>query len=417
MAITAVPRYLGSDFSAASPGLRFGMYLPLWGVDSRSGALLWTTHDVNERRSGQQQQLRESKDENKEAALRQSAPLTADDMRRLKALVDRQRALAAPGVEAGSTLAIDAKALAPFTTGLGNEHPLENGFAFLDPYGLPYLPGSGVKGVVRAAARELAAGIWGETRGWTDDHITALFGLQSEDGGTTHQRGTLRFWDVIPQIAGDRLLVEVMTPHQSHYLQGRESPHDSGQPNPIMFLTVPPGSAFAFHVECDLPRLHRLAPALATDAKWKELLDVAFAHAFEWLGFGAKTAVGYGAMALDRQAASKRAAEVESARQQRAEQAKQAARAAEIEAMDPVQRELEQLFDRRSDRNQSKRSVYFNALKRGEFSGEVKRAAAERVRQSMQAEKCWKEQSTKKNPDKDHDYQATLLVKKWLSEG
>jgi CRISPR-associated protein Cmr6 len=31
-------------------------------------------------------------------------------------------------------------------------------------------------------------------------------------------------------------------------------------------------------------------------AHWKALLQSAFEHAFQWLGFGAKTAVGYGAM-------------------------------------------------------------------------------------------------------------------------
>ena len=30
MPIAAVPAYLGTDFSSASPGLRFGMYLPIW---------------------------------------------------------------------------------------------------------------------------------------------------------------------------------------------------------------------------------------------------------------------------------------------------------------------------------------------------------------------------------------------------
>ena len=42
MAIAAVPSYLGKDFSKASPGLRFGMYLPLWGVNTlvrRSAAI------------------------------------------------------------------------------------------------------------------------------------------------------------------------------------------------------------------------------------------------------------------------------------------------------------------------------------------------------------------------------------------
>ena len=30
MAIAAVPEYMGRDFSSASPGLRFGMYLQVW---------------------------------------------------------------------------------------------------------------------------------------------------------------------------------------------------------------------------------------------------------------------------------------------------------------------------------------------------------------------------------------------------
>ena len=42
------------------------------------------------------------------------------------------------------------------------EHPLENGFAFLQPYGLPYLAGSGVKGVLRQTARLLAENAFGE---------------------------------------------------------------------------------------------------------------------------------------------------------------------------------------------------------------------------------------------------------------
>lgn len=30
MSIAAVPDYLGEDFSGASPGMRFGMYLTAW---------------------------------------------------------------------------------------------------------------------------------------------------------------------------------------------------------------------------------------------------------------------------------------------------------------------------------------------------------------------------------------------------
>lgn len=335
MPIAAVPKYLGSDFKGASPGMRFGMYLKLWGQNRRTQALLWTTYDVGYEVRGQQRQEREVHYENKTAALSQAKTLTKVDKDTVHALLARQSLLGHTGPQT-SLLRIEAQATAPFTTGLGNDHPLENGFSFLWPYGLPYLPGSGVKGVIRKAAQELAAGMWGDSRGWSAQPayvinvgterkprtlslsvIDVLFGREPPKGDGDHVRGALEFWDVIPEIAGDSLLVEIMTPHQTHYYQQKSerksgdsvSPHDSGQPNPIAFLTIPPGSTFAFHVVCDERHLARLirerqgGPDLlqkGSDGKplWQKLIEAAFEHAFQWLGFGAKTAVGYGAMRL-----------------------------------------------------------------------------------------------------------------------
>ncbi len=328
MPIAAVPDYLGKDFSHASPGLRFGMYLPLWGINRRSGDYLWETHDLKYERRGQERDERKIKDENKDSALRQAVALTPNDLACMQALQVRQQSAFATLGKDDSRLCLPAISTAPFTTGLGNEHPLENGFAFLNPYGLPYLPGSGVKGVLRQAARELASGEWGDAKGWSDRRtlsitvankelqlspIDALFGYEADAGETTHVRGALSFWDVIPQIQGKALAVEVMTPHQGHYYQQKPelksgnsaTPHDSGQPIPINFLTVPPGSGFVFHVVCDRAHLARLALELARDGRWKTLLQAAFEHAFAWLGFGAKTAVGYGALAIDAEAVAR----------------------------------------------------------------------------------------------------------------
>jgi len=330
MPIAAVPDYLGKDFSQASPGLRFGMYLPLWGMNQRSKTLSWDTHDITYEVRGQQQQEREVKKENKVTALQQACALSKHDKDIAKAMLQRQNQTFA-AVTTAQSLRLQATAIAPFTTGLGNEHPLENGFAFLNPYGLPYLPGSGVKGVLRRAASELASGQWNASDWSTDvrhevhqrdgkDHpkgkrlfdasdIDVLFGSEALNG-ENHLRGVLSFWDVIPQIEGNSLMVDIMTPHQSHYYQqkdaaGSTTPHDSGSPNPISFLTVPPGSGFAFHVVCDSTRLQHLAPDLAANDRWKVLLTEAFEHAFEWLGFGAKTSVGYGAMGRNIQAEEK----------------------------------------------------------------------------------------------------------------
>ncbi|MFN6961651.1 MAG: type III-B CRISPR module RAMP protein Cmr6, partial [Rhodocyclaceae bacterium] len=148
-------------------------------------------------------------------------------------------------------------------------------------------------------------------------------GREPPAGDSNAVRGALSFWDVIPQIKGNSLMVEIMTPHQSHYYQEEKqdeksgtivSPHDSGQPNPISFLTVPPGAGFTFHVVCDRKHLERLtrdrfdgAPDLLAQEHWKTLLTAAFEHAFAWLGFGAKTAVGYGAMASEAMRQSRRA--------------------------------------------------------------------------------------------------------------
>lgn len=341
MSIAAVPKYIGIDFQHASPGMRFGLYLPIWTdrsdqerevnkrAEARSregqdvanilrgqgmdGAIAW----LRNRRTRPLPGLWEKNDFAARTVWDTVSVLNEADRAAMKALHDRQRALTGTlGID--TLLCLEAHAVSPFTTGLGNEHPLENGFAFLNPYGLPYLPGSGIKGVLRQAARELASANWGETRGWSEEKryrlligketiplspVDALFGLESTEGDKMHVRGALTFWDVLPQIKDKRLMIEIMTPHQGHYYQwkkdheGREiavSPHDSGQPNPITFLTVPPGSSFTFYVQCDLIHLRRLASDLAENQNWKALLEAAFHHAFSWLGFGAKTSVGYG---------------------------------------------------------------------------------------------------------------------------
>ncbi len=318
MPIAAVPDYLQKafkqDFKSATPGLRFGMLFKYWGIDRKTGQILWGGKDQEHKTKKDGRPFVE-KIENKRDAIDAACDLAPSGSDRMIAALEARAGAAAARMNANPSspvLELSGYAVAPFATGLGNEHPLENGFSFLNPYGIPYLPGSGVKGVLRETARQLAAGRFGTTGGWstarvypvafdagTTMHLSmidVLFGLESEDHEKEHVRGALSFWDAIPGIEGNRLRVEVMTAHQSHYYQKKETPHESGMPNPIYFLTVPPGSGFTFRVACDLPRVRALAPDLAENHRWKELLAEAFRLAFEWIGFGAKTAVGYGAM-------------------------------------------------------------------------------------------------------------------------
>ncbi len=346
MAVAAVPSYVNQGlFAEAPPGHRFGLYFQLWNP----------TNWLREADS------KDDKDKGKQGAIRRIIPLGNGTQQMVRSLLHRKKTLAN---NLGDLVwRLPAHSVAPFMTGLGNEHPLENGFSFLNPYGLPYLPGSGVKGVLRRAAEELALGFYGDAGGWDIVSLWWLFGFESNsvyligpsdrmppaqheeaqrwqdayrnpetqdavprdrlealisamldgelwrryreqpflllDDLMTSQklrdelrnRGALMFWDVIPEPAGGKLAVDIMTPHYGDYYQGKTTPHDSGQPNPILFLTVPPGSSFEFFVQCDPAAL----PESLKDS-WQILLEVAFRHAFEWLGFGAKTAVGYGQM-------------------------------------------------------------------------------------------------------------------------
>lgn len=378
MPIAAIPLYLqqGLQGAAPSPGLKFGLLLPLWNaradldalVDSKAARgseqalALRQTRDRQGRDAAvaELQQSRSSEGRFDEWTLTESAKrgawdqvcsLSEGDLARMHALLRRQQALADARPQAAH-LRVDAVSSSPFTTGLGQAHPLENGFAFSLPHGLPYLAGSGVKGVLRRAARELGHGLWeGRHAPWlqpswrlarrgADDLLLTpldlLFGLEPPDGredDVAQLRGALTFWDVHPQLPGKALQVEIMTPHQGHYYQRGETPHDSGRPVPISFLTVPPGAGFSFHVACDLPHLKLLcaaplpgAPDLLTEGPthWKQLLRDCLQLAFDWLGFGAKTAVGYGALQVDREAEERRAEAEQQARQKAEREARMA---------------------------------------------------------------------------------------------
>jgi CRISPR-associated protein Cmr6 len=257
--IAAAPKYLGTTFDSAPPGHRFSLYFPAWEKDDKDNLIF--------------------QEKRKAESIKEILSIPTESRKQVDAIRNRQVAILSALPEA-SRLRFDALSTSPLVTGMGMEHPLENGFAFLNPYGIPYLPGSSVKGVLRSAAEQLIES--GDTE-WTADLLCELFGSEDEK---SPKRGALVFWDVIPDLAGHTLAVDVMTPHYGNYYQGKESPHDAGQPNPIFFMVIPPESHFTFYISCD--------DGLATDISWKALMESAYSHALDWLGFGAKTSVGYG---------------------------------------------------------------------------------------------------------------------------
>lgn len=286
--IAALPIYINSAdnlaFADAAPGHRFQLYFRSW--------------------QGGDREIFSSDKTARAECLKEVCKLAPSARELAIRLNARQSTLIQAQGQAGYTC--EKISTAPFATGLGNEHPNENGFAFLTPYGLPYMAGSAIKGVLRRAAEELALENTEErTDKWNWLDIYWLFGFEGAENPNRDKvqngldlrdkenyRGVLDFWDCFPQMKkGETLTVEVMTPHFTGYYQHGESPHDAGQPKPVYFLALPPGSLFSFHVVCQQNRLPQ-----GLHERWKELLNAVFEHASEWVGFGAKTSVGYGAM-------------------------------------------------------------------------------------------------------------------------
>ena len=378
--IAATPNYVPVA-SDTAPGHRFLTYFQFWSAADFS---------ANRREMAQ--------------ALKGVCTFGESAINQVKALRERQATHMKNQGLKGHTIA--AISTAPFATGLGNEHPIENGFAFLTPYGLPYLAGSGVKGILRRAMRELRDD---SKDGFTDEAIDALFGPEDINQPEDAKRGALDFWDVFPSPAGDKLVVEIMTPHFGEYYRGNQTPHDSGAPVPVSFLAVPAKSQFDFHMVCHFGRLPE-----SLQSTWREMLDNAFKHAFDWVGFGAKTSVGYGAMQQDpeekkrRDAAQKLAQDAETRAQQKA------SRALALSSMSESKRAIAEYLDERVDKNQPEWSALIGGLKKGTWNGDVLCEIAEHIKQLMVNAKKWKEKTEKKNPEKDGDYQDTLVVMKYL---
>ena len=140
-------------------------------------------------------------------------------------------------------------------------------------------------------------------------------------------------------------------------------------------------------------------------------------NALEWLGAGAKTAVGYGRMKEDEAAVTQRQKmQAEQAEQQR-ERAQQEAHDAARLTMSPAEKHIDDLLAQRPDRSWNELTTLFKALEKGSASAEHRIAVVQRVKTLMQENKKWKPATEKKNPAKDNDHQDTLKVLKWMQGG
>ena len=296
-----------------------------------------------------------------------------------------------------------------FVTGLGRSHPVENGFAWHPTLGTPYLPGSAVKGVVRA---------WVKSDSRTPDsdsgsdspipdgairRIRRLFGDPGSAGG-------ICFLDAVP-IAPVQLEADVMTPHYAGWTE-EEPPGDWRSPVPVPFLVTASGTSFLFGI---------VPCGAVTDEDLDDVMSW-LCLALAWSGSGAKTAVGHGRFRRDdagTDGLTQRLREREREREARIQAEREAAeREARRAAMDPLEREIEEILEERQDRNEPDFVTIIRMVEKdGRWSGPDRARVARWLERRMKDAKGWKEKSAAKNPARDKRHQRTLLVKGWLDEG
>ncbi|MFQ3534778.1 MAG: type III-B CRISPR module RAMP protein Cmr6 [Aggregatilineales bacterium] len=190
--------------------------------------------------------------------------------------------------------------------GLGGKGALEFGITLHRVTGLPYIPGSALKGLTRTyfllllaerlekkhknisldkLEEALSEQKAGELVKELDENFVKLY---REMFGLQGNAGTCVFYDAVlaEPPKGQLFTVDVMTPHFVKYYResGMQPPSDDDNPNPVNYITVSEGVRFAFAIgkRRTTDKVH------LADARY--LLQ----EALHMLGVGSKTASGYG---------------------------------------------------------------------------------------------------------------------------
>jgi len=174
----------------------------------------------------------------------------------------------------------EAKTLGRLAINLGAEGVLETSVALQHTYGVPYIPGSALKGL---AAHYVMHYLKEEPR-WDKkaDGFLTLF-------GDTTSAGYVTFYDALFVPGSGKLVPDVITVHHPDYYQGGDKPPaDWDSPTPIPFITA----------------TGRFLVALSGPAEWVKAAFEILTLALEREGVGAKTSSGYGRMCFKDESAS-----------------------------------------------------------------------------------------------------------------
>lgn len=178
-----------------------------------------------------------------------------------------------------TSFVVRARVVGRLLVDLGRANSAETSLSFHHIWGVPRIPGSAVKGMLRSYLKE---------GGIDADLVRTLFGAEPTKS-TSGSQGRLVFLDALPEGGRFSLALDVLTPHYGKYYQDAKNetpPGDWLSPVPFTFLTVVE-TTFVFHVA---------APAGAAAVADGDMRRVraSLVEALWEIGLGAKRAAGYG---------------------------------------------------------------------------------------------------------------------------
>ena len=161
--------------------------------------------------------------------------------------------------------------------GLGGETVLETDLTLHHLYGIPYIPGSALKGLTRGYVtkeEQLSKDIEQDS-----EEVKRIFGFQE-------RTGSVLFFDAMPLDGKASFALDIMNSHYPNYYGEKKLPTNDQSPNPITFLTVA-ATTFVFALA---PRRPENEQDKIDAEKAKGWLQIAL----QKYGIGSKTSAGYG---------------------------------------------------------------------------------------------------------------------------
>lgn len=247
--------------AGSNPGLVFDRYLPIWKDGKRVGEVFAPLLEFANR----------------------FKELNGDYQPLLDRLHDRQELIVEKADRDGKAgLKLKCSVCWRLVSGMGNDHPLENGFTMDYLSGVPFIRATALKGLCRRATD-----LSDQDDGWDEKTNIRIFGSRdpmASGPSERKERGDIVFLDAYP-LQWPTLEVDIMnTHHQGYYRKyDKKALRETENPVPVFFLTVAAGTEFVFRL------FSRSGNAGNVGKVKKALLD-----GLKFLGVGAKTGVGYG---------------------------------------------------------------------------------------------------------------------------